>query len=466
MESLRAGVMVVDPGSQRIVAANPFAAELLGDPGSASGPTCRTIGCLTKDGFCPAADPANQVRASEMVLRRPDGTEIRVIKTVARLALDGRQYMVESFVDISSQRRTDRVFGEAEARYRALVEEIPAVTYTAALDEASTTLYVSPQIKDLLGYTPEEYAADPGIWRRQVHPEDRERVLMEVLAGREEGRPFVSEYRMLTRSGNVVWVKDRAVVVPDASGKPVALQGVMLDITERRQAETDLSRSHEELRGLLRRLEGAREEERTRIARDIHDDLGQNLTALKMDLRWIERALEKAGSPQQPEGIRSRAASAIELADAMSSGVQRLAAELRPGVLDKLGLEPAIRFEIRQFAARTGIRCRILVPAALPQIHPAAATALFRICQECLTNVARHSHATIACVSLTATDGDVVMRIEDNGSGIAEEAIDNSLSLGLLGMRERAAALGGEVLFRRRGRGGSAVTVRIPNHGT
>jgi two-component system sensor histidine kinase UhpB len=360
----------------------------------------------------------------------------------------------------------ESVLGEAEARYRALVEEIPAVTYTAALDETSTTLFVSPQISDLLGFTPEEYAADPGIWRRQLHPDDRQRVLREVLVRREGGRPFVSEYRMLTRSGETVWVKDHAVVVRDATGKPFALQGVMLDITQRKQAEADLSRSREELRGLLRRLESAREEERTRIARDIHDDLGQNLTALKMDLRWIERALEKADLPQQAASIKSRATSAIELADAMSSAVQRLAAELRPGVLDKLGLEPAIRFVIRQFSARTGIRCKIIAPSALPQVHPAAATALFRICEECLTNIARHSRATTACVSLAATKGgDIAMRILDNGSGIASEAIDSSLSLGLLGMRERAASLGGEVLFHRRRRHGSAVTVRVPNHG-
>jgi len=139
---------------------------------------------------------------------------------------------------------------------------------------------------------------------------------------------------------------------------------------------------------------------------------------------------------------------------------------MRPGVLDKLGLGPAIRFELRRFQAHSGIKCGASVPEALPSPAPAVATALFRILQECLTNVARHSGATRTSVRLDVRGNDLLLRVHDNGSGIAAEALDRPMSLGLLGMKERAAVLDGEVTIRRNRNRGTVVTVRIPNHET
>jgi PAS domain S-box-containing protein len=177
----------------------------------------RALPIKNKDGrivcwFGCAADIDDQKRAQEML-------EQRVRERTAELV------------------EANEALRKSEAKYRALVEEIPAITYIAAPDETSTTLYVSPQVESLLGLTPADYGADPDIWRQHVHPDDRERVLAEVQRAHKSGEPFDCEYRMLHRTGEIVWFRDRATVVHDEAGRPLFLQGVMLDVTERRQAE-------------------------------------------------------------------------------------------------------------------------------------------------------------------------------------------------------------------------------------
>jgi len=230
----------------------------------------------------------------------------------------------------------------------------------------------------------------------------------------------------------------------------------------RKRLEEDLTKSHQALRALLSRVEHAQEEERARVARDMHDDLGQNLTAINMDLRGIEIATGDAGTVPDIGAIRARVASAIEIVASMTVTVQELAASLRPGVLDHLGVVAAIRSEIRRFHARSGIECRTILPDTLPDIPATVSMVIFRIFQECLTNVARHSGATRVSVRMGVKAGDILLRIHDNGKGIAQEVIDAPGSLGLLGMRERAAALGGEILFPRGKRRGALVSVRVP----
>jgi signal transduction histidine kinase len=209
-------------------------------------------------------------------------------------------------------------------------------------------------------------------------------------------------------------------------------------------------------------METIREGERTRMAREVHDELGQNLTGLKMDLRWIGRAFDKSKPTPDADELRRRVADASELVDATIATVQKLAAELRPGVLDKLGLGPALQYEARRFQENTGIACETLLSAKPPELSPDKVTALFRIFQECLTNVVRHAHATQVTADLLVEETDVVLRVQDNGQGIQDADLANPHSLGLAGMRERAAHLGGQVLIQRRAEGGTIVAARIP----
>jgi len=158
---------------------------------------------------------------------------------------------IESIRDITEARQTDEQLRSAEAKYRALVEQIPAITYTAALDSASTTLFISPQVEQILGFSPEEYRKDPDIWRQRLHPEDRERVLSELAVSLADQGHFKSEYRMMARDGSVVWFRDEAVVVRDRSGKPLFLQGIMMNLTERKDAEHALAKSEQEKAAIL-----------------------------------------------------------------------------------------------------------------------------------------------------------------------------------------------------------------------
>ena len=238
--------------------------------------------------------------------------------------------------------------------------------------------------------------------------------------------------------------------------------GLRREIAERRAAEEKLHESREQLRRLSRRLDSLREEERARISREIHDELGSKLTALKMDLSWLERKLGGLENFPARNTLLDHAVGATELVEEIIAGVQEIAAELRPGVLDKLGLGAAMQYEARRFQERTAIRCEVRLPDKEVIPSSEGSTALFRIFQECLTNVARHARASKVEAELKLDDSSVVLQVRDNGRGITDSEITDGKSLGLLGMRERASLLGGEIRFQRGLNGGTVVMVRIP----
>ena len=346
---------------------------------------------------------------------------------------------------------------ESEARFRTIFDTAADGLFLRDMKTGRFVL-ANKACLDMLGYTLEEFTA---LRLDDLHLREDLPFIREEIAKFNKGETASpADVRFKRKDGNLILGE----VYPTAllyDGPHHALVSIR-DVTERRRMEQELEQSRQMLRGLLSRLEGAREQERTRIARDIHDDLGQNLTAIKMDLRWIERALEKLASPEL-DAVKAHAASAIEVANTTTVAVQELATQLRPGVLDNLGLGPAIRFECRRFHTRSGIPCRTGVPDTLPEPAPDVATALFRILQECLTNVARHSRATRTSVRLDRRGNGFLLRVHDNGAGITDEALALPQSLGLLGMKERAAMLGGEVVFQRGRTGGTVVTVRIPD---
>jgi len=234
---------------------------------------------------------------------------------------------------------------------------------------------------------------------------------------------------------------------------------------ERLSAETALRVSNQQLHDLAARLQAVQEEERTRIAREIHDELGQLLTGLKMDLRAMEQELERLADPRL-NPLLDHAVSAAEITDALARSVHHIASELRPAILDRLGLVTALTHETEQFQQRTGITCRLTPPETDPLLPDEAATALFRICQEALTNVARHAGATAVEIEFRHPPGEIVLEIRDNGQGIQAADLADHRSLGVLGMQERARQLGGNVTFSPHANGGTVVTVRIPQPST
>ncbi|MBI5687842.1 MAG: PAS domain S-box protein [Verrucomicrobia bacterium] len=282
---------------------------------------------------------------------------------------------------------------------------------------------------------------------------------------------FQSNMEVAGKSGGMTWVgvhrrKDGSTFPVEVHIKRVQLDRDYLvasvrDTTERKEAEEKLRSSQEALRALAARLEAVREEECQHLAREIHDTFGHALTDWKFDLAWLSRRLAEAGiNGQSP--IQSKLAAMSQRAETEMESVRRISGELRPALLDTLGLPSAVEGLARDFQTRTRIRCRLALLPDLPPLDAARSTAIFRILQELLDNVVRHAKATAVGVRLAAKPGWVELRVRDNGCGIPERAATSPGSLGLLGIRERAAAFGGEVLIEGVRDKGTIATVRLP----
>ena len=229
------------------------------------------------------------------------------------------------------------------------------------------------------------------------------------------------------------------------------------EVAERRLAEEQLRESQDNLRALTAHLQSVREEEQTRIAREIHDELGQALTGLKMDLTWLAERL-----PPNQKALARKTASMFRLIDDTVQSVREIASGLRPEVLDEVGLAAAIGWQAREFQMRTGIRCKVTLPSDNNELDAERSTAVFRVFQEVLTNVARHAKATRVDIVMRSDPDALVLQVEDNGNGIADEDIRGRKSLGLMGMRERVFLIGGNIEIKGTAGKGTKVTVSVP----
>ena len=225
-------------------------------------------------------------------------------------------------------------------------------------------------------------------------------------------------------------------------------------------SKLQLEESHNKLRQLAAHLQSVREEERTHIAREIHDELGQMLTALKMDVALLERKVKKV-NPNLDEAVNDMH-SMSGLIDSTIKSVRKIATELRPEILDELGIKDAIEWETQIFRNRTGIECTFITNLNELNLGREQATALFRILQETLTNVTRHANATEVKVTLNHKNDELIMEIADNGKGITDDETKGEKSLGILGMRERTILLGGEFKIQTAEGKGTKVIVMIP----
>ena len=267
-------------------------------------------------------------------------------------------------------------------------------------------------------------------------------------------RPILNlEVRFTSKDGREV-IANTSAVMCDLDGEPCYLW-VANDITEQKHAENAL-------RALSARLHSAREEEGTRIAREIHDELGGILTGLKWDLEKIDKTLNTAGDGLHLFDIHNRINGMTGLIETTINTVRRIASELRPGVLDDLGLVAAVEWQIEPFQMRSGLKCHWTNEAGDVELSREKATAVFRILQEILTNVLRHARAANLYVKLGRSQNYFEMEVRDDGRGITESQMLNSRSLGLLGMKERALLVGGEVSITGKEDGGTTVLVRVP----
>jgi PAS domain S-box-containing protein len=259
------------------------------------------------------------------------------------------------------------------------------------------------------------------------------------------------------RDGSTMWVEGDYMCFYDPAGRITGHFGIQRDITDRTVAAAELEQSRAELRALAARIQATREEERTRIAREIHDELGQALTALKLDLAW----LEKEGRGTSSGKFKVNEVSITARIDETMEIVRRIASELRPSVLDQLGLEAAIEWLVQESARRTGIEITLRAEE-FPALSDQVASHAFRILQEALTNVTRHSQATRVDVTVRNLGTNLILGVEDNGIGMVPQSLSGVRSLGMVGMRERAVACGGSLMVRGQPGHGTAIVVTIP----
>ncbi len=318
----------------------------------------------------------------------------------------------------------------------------------------------NPYMEELTGVPA---AAVLGRLPVDVFPFLRETGVIQMIESALAGEsPAPSDFAFkIHSSGRSGWVSDWTAPLRNSSGAIIGAVGMVRDITDRKRREVELQNSREHLRALAARLQSVREEERTRIAREIHDELGQQLTGLKMDLRWLEHGLEDLRD-SRANALIDKTMEATGLLDATVKTVQRIAADLRPAVLDKLGLVAALRREARQVQQHLGIACTLTGLGIEPQLPALVAITCFRIFQEAITNVARHAAATAIEVELKTQPDGLVLEVRDNGKGIPPAIAVSAETLGLIGMRERARAVGGTVTFAPRAEGGTVVRLEIP----
>jgi signal transduction histidine kinase len=271
------------------------------------------------------------------------------------------------------------------------------------------------------------------------------------------------ESQCLRKDGSRIWISESTRAVRDAHGALVRLEGFVQDITDRKRAQSELEQSQKQLRELAVHLQSAREVERTAIAREIHDEIGQLLTGLKFDLVWLKTNV--APDPAKSKSVQSarKIAKVIRQVEATIASMRRIASAQRPPALQELGLDAALEWQAREFTQQTDIPCLLEMNTrhALA-LTDEQSTALFRIFQEALANVAHHANATQVQASLKEEDATLVLEIRDNGKGIAKQQLTDVRSFGIIGMRERALMLGGELIVSAKRGAGTTVRVIVP----
>lgn len=349
------------------------------------------------------------------------------------------------------------IIRESEERCRTLIEHNFGVICEISFD--GRFLYVGSK-DGMLGYKSAELLGESVF--DHLHPDDCTAVMDEFQKVVKTKSPGHVVFRSRNKKGEWRWIESTGDSIESATGEMRVIIACR-DITKRKQAEDELRKSHQQLRELTRHLQSVREEERTRIAREIHDTLGQTLTGLQMSLSWLDKKLsETYDDLMLQSSLRDEVANISKLIDTTIGSVQEITSELRPDVLDDFGLRTAIEWEGQKFQKLSGIKCSFTSNLDNISLSSELSTAIFRILQETLTNVARHANATKAYISLTDSGDNLVLEVRDNGKGITESEITSSKSLGLLGMRERVVPFGGKLEIAGITGKGTRVNVQIP----
>jgi PAS domain S-box-containing protein len=580
------GFIRTQPSRRRpIVAANTAMARMLGydNPRDIIKLTPREIywDLFVRKSILSELAGADELYGREVALKRKDGGKawVRANYKVVRNPRGGIQHLNVAMIDISEQKTAEEGLGKVEAQYQSLVEDLPAITYTALIGDMASSAYMSPQVEKILGYTPKEFVDTPHMWEKLFHPEDYDRINQEVAQAGAAGKVFESEYRMIAKDGRIVWFHDRAAIVRDSAGRPAMFRGVMYDITDRKRAEesfheavnrlkdfqslvnlspvivivwraepgwpvefisrnidqfgysaedfisgrvrwqnfshpdddarlqkevaayirdgvdeftleyrmftrdgqvrwvedrsvalrdaggkivrfrgivldvTQRKLAEEAYRSAMRQLGTVREEERKRLAYDLHDAVGQGMFALLLGMSTLrDRVKDDAETAKTVSGLCSECSKLIQ-------DVRKISQGLYPFNLEQFGLCAALR-QFTSIYSGAGIQLSVLCSkdAVRVQLPNDVGIVFYRIAQGAVSNAIQHAGPKRVEVRLRHRNRQLVLTVTDDGRGFQPKAVQG---LGLISMRKQAQAIGAEFSIASRP-GQTVVELRLP----
>jgi PAS domain S-box-containing protein len=399
-----------------------------------------------------AAAELEHRQLEESILQSQNELELQVKTRTAELQ-DANERLRQ---EIIIRQQQEQSLKEAEEKYRTVADY--TYNWETWINSSGEYIYVSPSCKRITGYSVEEFMQEPELLTRIIHSEDRpmaEAHFAKAMKGEVLNGPL--EFRILSRDGHERWIGHHSQPVFDSTGRFMGQRGSNQDITQKKIAVKILLDSQKHLRQLSQRMEAITEAERTRISREIHDELGHLLSALKYDMEGLLNQSELSG-----EQLKNELEVMVDMVDSLIDSVRKIATELRPGILDHLGLFPAIEWQLKQFRLRTKICYSFSMEEMDIRFDKNETNIIFRILQEILTNITRHAEATHVKVLLKKTDSHFLMEVSDNGVGFEYDDYLQMSTFGLIGMKERALSIGGEIQINSKPGKGTIVRLLLP----
>lgn len=390
----------------------------------------------------------------DITLPMPSGRRDYSVRLFPELDVDGSVINVLSIArEITVSKHAEEELRKEKEVLKKIFDNIPVLIGFVGKD--GRVKLVNREWERVMGWTLKELQAENVDIFSEAYPDlpYRQKVFDFIAAATGDW----VDLKIRVRDGRVLDVACAIVQLSDGTKVAIAQ-----DITERKRAEERIRATTEQLRALPARLQAAKEEEDIRIAREIHDEMGSTLTSLRWELERLDRTISDSTNGLARQSLKANFDEMRKLTNATISTMRRIASELRPGILDDLGLMEAIEWQTEQFEARTGIECRCDCPLEDVEFNPQQATAIFRIFQEALTNVLRHSGAKNVEVTARRDKSEFFLTIHDDGNGIRNDQISGNSSLGILGMRERAHLIGGDLKITGIEKKGTLVTLRVP----
>ncbi|MCX7880000.1 MAG: PAS domain S-box protein [Ignavibacteria bacterium] len=448
IENLKTGIIVKDELDQ-IYLQNPFIKKMLQI-------SDEKIECYFK--FFDLIEEMERKKENNIVWDLSSGGKLHLIPTIFDLKLQNSNKNLK-IVCVDNGTEIYNLSKELEGLKEKLkIFETRIKGLILKISNENRILEVLGWAEDLTGFTTQDLVSGKINLNELVHIDDRHKVFKTF----SEALHFPNyknsiDFRIVKPSGEIKWVESQIENAIDERGKIQYAQLILYDITEQKLIEEQLKNSQEQMRNLALYFESLREEEKKRLAFEIHDELGHVLTAMKLELSWL---LKK--QYLREDVLHERLHKLIEMIDSTIRKVRSISSQLRPSVLDHFGIVAAIEWQAKEFQKQTAVRCRLNITKQEIQLAEPKAIAVFRIFQEILTNVARHSNATRVDINLDVDSNNLILTVSDNGKGIKPEDISTNRSLGIVGMKERANAVNGKLQIQGISNVGTTVTLTIP----